>query len=301
MDRKENQGNELKYKNIWNTTYAPIALILLIPIIIFLGVVVEFLLINNQFSLANTSNSMNKLYIILCLFTIPFFIIIILMIKEMIYYNTLVDDGILIKGNIKSLYYNGIGRIQIEVIFNDDNSGKQYIYKQSCYKNWDFYKLRIFAKENPYVKVLVKRTNYEEGYVLFDEYYYNQKRNDLYEKEPVFRSWRGQYKGYKKSKELNEKEVQIANAKIIKGKLLKESIKTQSDTRSTIILYADVSYFDPEKNKVIIFKGKYIGRPMVYWDIRKCKKDIYVQVAYDPEDSSQYKVYLEDALECLEV
>lgn len=301
MDRGKNQEYELKYKKIWNTTYAPIALILFVPVVIFGGLGIVLAWMKHQFNLVNMMSSTTKLYAILCFFAIPFIITVILMIKEMLYYNSLVDDGVILEGTIQNVYNNGFGKIQIEAAFSDDTVSRQYIYRQSNYKGWDFYKLRIFVKEDPHIKILVKRNNYENGYILFDEYCRKKDWKSLYNKEPVFNSWRGQYKGNSKLKEMSENELQIPGAIMVKGKLLKESIKTQMDTRSTIILYADVNYFDSEKGEVLIFKGKYVGRPMVYWDIKRSKEDIYVQVTYNPEDNRHYKVYLEEALENIQI
>lgn len=263
MDGEKNQDYELKYKKIWNTTYASIALILFVPVVIFGGLGIVLVWMKHQFNLVNTPLSTIKLYVILYFFAIPFIITVFLMIKERLYFNSLVDEGLILEGTIQNVYNNGIGRIQIEAVFNDDTASRQYIYRQSNYKGWDFYKLSIFVREDPHIMILVKRDNYENGYILFDEYCRKQDWNRLYDKEPVFNSWRGQYKG-NLLKELTGNESQIPGAIMVKGKLLKESIKTQMDTRSTIILYADVHYFDSENGEVLIFKGKYIGRPMVY-------------------------------------
>lgn len=96
---------------------------------------------------------------------------------------------------------------------------------------------------------------------------------------------------YRKNKYLKK------NAKFVWGKVVKDSVRYIPVIRGFSIIEALVTYYEPETERTLLFKGRYAESIYRYYAIKKIDGDIFVLVGYNPQNVKQYIVYLQDAVE----
>lgn len=279
---------DLDYKKIWQATHVIPTLFFLI-LCMFPFPVAFFRLV-----ITGTEGSILILFVeLICI--ICFLINLYKVIHEVRHYNYLVDNGVLLTGEIQSCY--GRLSVRMKVLFIDE-SGNKYIYNQADYKIYDLYKLRIFVMENPVIYILANKDNYQDGYILFVQYCDAQDWTGFYEKHPPF---------------IKQRYIPefVSNAKTVTGKLVKDSIKIAVDNKNNAtlsilddeifyILEADITYFDVEQNEMYLFVGQCIVEKRIVRLLHQAKEDIFVQVEYNLHDKNQYIVHMDEAIASLE-
>lgn len=88
----------------------------------------------------------------------------------------------------------------------------------------------------------------------------------------------------------------IATGEIVKGKIIKDSIRFISERQGCRVL-AKIAVYDEDTDKTLLFKDEIHMSYLQTLPIRKTQKDIYVRVIYDKRNPRRNIIYLREALE----
>lgn len=90
----------------------------------------------------------------------------------------------------------------------------------------------------------------------------------------------------------------VATGKIVKGKVIRDSIKYQL-TRSGYRISADIAVYEREINKILLFKDEILTSFEKADSIRTEQGEILVRVIYDESNPKRYIAYLRDAIDSI--
>lgn len=277
-----NCNTELKKMKIWQThSFLPVIALGVLSIVFGFWL---FLCISLD---KNGSRRLYALIIIevLCLGLLVYFLK--LMIQEMKHHNNQIHEGIIVKGIINNVF-EIIEGFEVEVVYNDKETGQKYIYKQSknASYNLNWFKQQVLL--HPEIDILVNKDNYEDGIVLLDNYCEKMNLGRL-------------RFDYPKISEIKLNERVQENLKKVRGELKKETLKVSGRNGILMIIEGDIVFYDTETNQDMLFKGRGYATWNSYIKVKQNKEDMMVDVVYDKKNTDNYVVYLEEALENLKI
>lgn len=222
---------------------------------------------------------------------LPGFFLGIKNMKEIKHLNYLVDNGMIIEGEILNVASSMLGTIGLDVQAYDDN-GKKYVYSQEDHKIYDVDKLRAYVRENPFIYILVNKNDYSDGRILIKDYMQRIDWNKLaYEKK-----WDGSYVSTINYEGQMGQQSDLLRK--VDGTLLSGSLKKVSSyTDGTILMKAEVIFFDKESGENLIFPCQARIGMATYSKVKNIKGNLKVPLLYNIQNHKEYTVYLETALE----
>lgn len=203
-------------------------------------------------------------------------------IKEMQYHNSLINNGIIVKGTIVNAQVIQEG-FEIEARYRDEATGKEYRFKQSKHTVNNVNRIRQMTVMDSDIYILVNEKNMEQGIVLLDEYCNRQ-------------DWSEVRTNYPRISEIDNKEGELIK---VQGTLVKKSLNVWGRNGTLMIVEADITYFNSVTGQIQLFKGRGYTSWSNYLRATSEKKDIMVDVSYDVKNPKNYVVYLEEAFEKL--
>lgn len=211
--------------------------------------------------------------------------------KKIKHFNYLVDNGTIIKGEILNVASSMLGTIGLNVQAYDEK-GKKYVYSEEDHKIYDVNKLRGYVRENPSIYILVNKNDYSDGRVLIKDYMQKINWNKLdYEK-----SWDGSC-----ILPINFEGQMVQQSELLRkvdGTLLNESLKKISSyTDGTILMKAEITFFDKENGETLVFPCQARIGIATYSKVKNIKGNLKVPLLYNIQNYKEYTVYLETALE----
>lgn len=275
-----NCNTELKKIKIWQThNFLPVIALSV------LSMVFAFLLF---LCISLDKNGSRKLYAliiieVLCIWLLVHFTK--LMIKEMQHHKSQIREGVIVKGTINNVF-KIIEGFEVEVIYDNKETGQKYIYKQSKHSSYNLNWFKQQVLLHPEIEVLVNKENYEDGIVLLDDYC---------EKMNLSRS----HFDYPKISEIKMNNKVQENLKKVRGELKKETLKVSGRNGALMIIEADIVFYDTETNQTMLFKGHGYAKWSSYIKVKQNKENIMVDVVYDQRTNDNYVVYLEEAMDRL--
>lgn len=274
------RNTELKKMKIWKTnSFLPVIALSV------LSIVFAFLLF---LCISLDKNGSRKLYAliiieVLCIWLLVHFTK--LMIKEMQHHKNQIREGVIVKGTINNVF-KIIEGFEVEVIYDNKETGQKYIYKQSKHSSYNLNWFKQQVLLHPEIEVLVNKENYEDGIVLLDDYC---------EKMNLSRS----HFDYPKISEIKMNDKVQENLKKVRGELKKETLKVSGRNGALMIIEADIVFYDTETNQTMLFKGHGYAKWSSYIKVKQNKENIMVDVVYDQRTNDNYVVYLEEAMDRL--
>lgn len=212
-------------------------------------------------------------------------------IKEIKHFNYLVDNGIIIEGEILNVGSSMIGTISFEVQAYDEK-GKKYVYSQEDHEIYDVNKLRAYVRENPSIYILVNKNHYSDGRILIKDYMQKINWNKLAYKK----RWDGSYVSPVNCEGQMGQQSDLLRK--VDGTLLSGSLKKVSSyTDGTILMKAEITFFDKESGENLIFPCQARIGMATYSKVKKLKENLNIPLLYNVSNHKEYTVYLEMALE----